>query len=406
MGKIFFSLIIAVSLFACNSNNDDSKKEKQPYLVVLSMDGFRWDYQDMVKMPNLDYIAAHGVRASMQPSFPSKTFPNHYTIASGLYPDNHGIVANEFWDDSLHKFYRISDRESVKNPAFYKGEPIWISAEKQNMISASLFWVGSETPIQGLQPSYWKTYQHNMSFEDRIDTVIAWLQLPEQLRPHLIMWYMHEPDGVGHRYGPDSKETALKLEYLDSLIGIFLRKVKKTDVADKVNLIFTSDHGMCSISPNKVVYFDDYIDTADLEIVTGANPVYNIRVKRGKLDKVYAALQLKHIKCWKHNELPKRLHYGNNPRDLDLIVVADSSWSVGWRSQKVNYTGGTHGYDNANSDMFAAFYAIGPAFKSAYHQKTFSNTDLYLLFAEILHLKPAKTDGKFSDIENMLNKKH
>ncbi|MCF6242749.1 MAG: ectonucleotide pyrophosphatase/phosphodiesterase [Bacteroidales bacterium] len=402
MKTFYFAVLSILFVFSSFAQNTNSKKDK-PYLIVLSMDGFRWDYPDKVHTPNLDSIEKNGVRGKMQPSFPTKTFPNHYTMATGLYPDNHGIVANEFWDDSLKLFYRIPDRKSVKNPAFYKGEPIWVSAEKQKLTAATLFWVGSETPIKGIQATYWKDYQHNMPFEDRIDTVISWLQLPENKRPHLIMWYLHEPDGVGHKFGPESEQTFKKVVYLDSLIGVFLQKLKNTEIADKVNLIFTSDHGMCPISTNRIIYLEDILDTADVALITGANPVYNIKVKKGKLDKVYQSLQIEHIKCWKSGALPPRLHYGNNPRDLDLVIVADSSWSIERKHKKFVDYNGTHGYDNANNDMYAIFYAIGPAFKKGYKQKLFINTDLYLLFAKILKLNPGKTDGNINHIKSMLN---
>lgn len=398
----FIYFFIAAVLFNSCTGNKKSNTDNS-YLIVLSMDGFRWDYPDMTNTPNLDFIEKNGVRGKVRPSFPTKTFPNHYTIATGMYPDNHGITANEFWDDSLKMFYRIPDRKSVKNPIFYQAEPIWVTAEKQNVTSATLFWVGSETAIENIHARYWKDYQHNMPFEDRIDTVISWLKLPENKRPHLIMWYMHEPDGVGHKYGPKSKETLAKINYLDSLIGVFISKLKTTDIADKVNLIFTSDHGMCPITHEKVIYLDDFIDTADIAIITGANPVYNIKVKTGKLEKVYNALQIKHLKCWKSGELPERLHYGTNPRDLDLVVVADSSWSILRKNQKLKYNGGTHGYDNANSDMYAIFYAIGPAFKKGYKQKLFCNTDLYPLFTKILNIKAVKTDGTLNNVQHMLN---
>ncbi len=396
---ILLSTLILLS--ACQTPNINEQNDEK-YLIVLSMDGFRWDYPDRAKTPNLDYIALHGVRGKVQPSFPTKTFPNHYTMATGLYPDHHGIVANEFWDDSLKQFYRISDRKSVKNPAFYQGEPIWVSAEKQGVKSATLFWVGSETPIEGIYASYWKNYRHNMPFKDRIDTVIAWLQLPANKRPHLIMWYLHEPDASGHHTGPQSKQTLKKIEYLDSLIGVFLQKLQNTKVASKVDFVITSDHGMGSISPGKSIFLEDYIDSNDVAIITGANPVYNIKVKKGKLEKVYQKLQIPHLKCWKSGSLPKRLHYGNNPRDLDLVLVADSAWSIYKNRESQISARGTHGYDNANSDMFAIFYAIGPSFKQNYQQELFSNTDLYSLFAHILNIKLAKTDGDFSKVKEML----
>jgi len=173
--------------------------QEKPYLVILSMDGFRWDYPEKVATPNLDSVAAVGVKAkSIIPSFPTKTFPNHYTMVTGLYPDHHGIVQNEFYDPESGRYYRIGDRKAVMDGTFYGGEPIWVTAEKQDVKSASYYWVGSEAEIGGVRPAYWKEYDGKVPFENRIDSVISWLRLPEEKRPHLILLYFDEPDGYGH----------------------------------------------------------------------------------------------------------------------------------------------------------------------------------------------------------------
>ncbi|MCF7802192.1 MAG: ectonucleotide pyrophosphatase/phosphodiesterase, partial [Candidatus Marinimicrobia bacterium] len=230
---ILLSALSAVLLYftACSvqihtQSSEEVSPRQKPYVVMLSLDGFRWDYAAKVPTPNLDYIAANGVQAdAMIPSFPTKTFPNHYTLATGLYPDHHGIIQNTFYANDLQAGYSIGNREAVENGAFYGGEPIWITARKQGLKTASYFWVGSEADVQGLHPDIWKIYEHNFPFESRVDSVIAWLQLPEAIRPQLIMYYFHEPDAVGHHAGPDSPETTQMVMKLDSLVGRFLNQL-------------------------------------------------------------------------------------------------------------------------------------------------------------------------------------
>jgi len=253
------SLLITFFLFALYSS--PYAQRPTPYVVMLSMDGFRWDYPDKCPTPNLDRIAETGVKArSLQPAFPSKTFANHYTMATGLYPDHHGIVDNSFYDPATGKHYSISNRQAVEDPSFYGGEPIWVTAEKNGITAASFFWVGSEAPVNGIQPTYWKRYDHDVPFEQRIDSVIYWLNLPEEMRPHLITWYMDEPDGIGHGEGPYSEKTFRMVAYLDSLLGVFLDKIEALPIASQVNIIVTSDHGMGPVSPDRCIILKEYID--------------------------------------------------------------------------------------------------------------------------------------------------
>ncbi len=399
-----FLTIVILSLFTTSFNSCTPTKEKKtPYVVTLSMDAFRWDYPDMYETPTLDSIALLGVKAeSLKPCFPSKTFPNHYSMATGLYPDHHGIVQNSFYDPQLDKHYRISDRDAVENPEFYSGEPIWVSAEKQGVKSGSYFWVGSETPVDGILPTYWKKYDHNFPFEQRIDSVIAWLQLAEEKRPHLIMWYMHEPDAIGHSYGPNAPETRAKVQYLDSLLSVFISKINKLPIANEINLIFTADHGMTNISDNRNIVIKDYIPEKWINEIEGSNPSYNMDIKTEFENEAYEILsKVDHLKIWKHGELPERLHYGTNPRTLDFTLVADSAWSLNWKRRTFDYKG-THGYDNDIKDMHAIFYGIGPNFKTNYTQPTFNNIDLYSIIANILNLDPAKTDGDLNNVIEML----
>lgn len=374
------------------------------YVILVSFDGFRWDYPEMYETPNFDALEREGVRVeSLIPSFPTKTFPNHYTIATGLYPDHHGLVSNSFYAPDLGLLYRIGNREMVQNPDFYDGEPIWNTAEKQGLISASFYWVGSEAPIGGMEPTYWKKYDGSVPFSDRVDTVIHWLKLPLEKRPRFIMLYFHEPDGVGHKFGPVHSNTGEVIEELDEILGKLRKKILKLPYGDKVNLIVTSDHGMGAISPARYVNIFDHIERDLIDSDLGSNPVYLIDALDGYEDSVAHTLNLlEGISAWRKEDVPEHLKYGSHPRISDIVIVADSSWSVGVRDDPSGYSGGTHGYDNSNSDMHAIFYAGGPAFKDNYIHPPFENVNIYVLIAHILNLDPAETDGDLNEVDDML----
>jgi predicted AlkP superfamily pyrophosphatase or phosphodiesterase len=375
----------------------------QPYVVMLSMDGFRWDYPDRCPAPNLERMAESGVRAnSLQPAFPSKTFANHYTMATGLYPDHHGIVENSFFDPETEKHYSISDRNAVEDESFYGGEPIWVTAEKNGIRTASFFWVGSEAPVKGIQPTYWKKYDHEFPFEQRIDTIIYWLNLPESKRPHLITWYLDEPDGTGHGEGPESEETCRMVTYLDSLVGVFLEKIEALPFAGEINIIVTSDHGMGPTSPDRCIILEDYIEMNWFEEMEGYTPNLTLKAKSTFSDPAWNALSaIPHMTAWKHGEVPDSLHYGTNPRTLDFILVADSAWQF-TLTRKIPGSAGAHGYNPYNKDMHAIFFAKGPAFKSGYTHPTFENINLYPLICHILDIHPAPVDGHIDNVRKML----
>ena len=401
MKKYFLILITIILLggFSCQKE----EKTTQPYLVMLSLDGFKWDYTEYSNTPVLDSLKKVGVIAkSLKPSFPTKTFPNHYTIATGLYPDHHGIVNNSFYAPDLDKYYQIRDRDAVENGDFYGGEPIWVTAEKQSLKSATLFWVGSEAEINGYRPSIWMRYNHDLPYKTRVDTVIKWLSGSESTRPHLVMWYVDEPDHTGHGDGPNGLETIAVIESLDSLLGYYFTEMRKLPIFNQINFIITSDHGMGETSNDQVILIDQVFDTADIEYMGGWNPNYNIKVKPGKLEKVYQQLKsTPHLFTWKRDSIPDRLIYGNNPRTLDLTIVAYPGWALA-TTDRPNVGGGVHGYDNDFKDMHTIFYGAGPAFKNGFVHPTFENVNIYLLIANILKLTPVETDGKIENVEGML----
>jgi len=408
-----FGLIPAVVIFviftltSCRSSRQVAEIEtgQETYVVMLSMDGWRWDYSARVPTPNLDRIAARGVMAQyVIPAFPTKTFPNHYSMATGLYPDNHGIVANNFYCPQLNLAFRLGDRTTVENPVFYGGEPIWVTAEKQGLITASYFWVGSEAPVKGIQPTFWKRFDSNTRLSAQIDTVIYWLNLPVEKRPRLITLYSHQPDSHGHDYGPDAPEVDNMLVYLDSLVGDLKAKLSRLPIAGQINLIVTSDHGMTQLSAERFVDLSQHVRRNWFERVHGGNPLLLLQPVEGMKDSVYNILRnVDNLQVWRSGHLPERLNYGNNPRTLDLIVLADSTWSLGWNPPRENFSNeGGHGWDNAKKDMHTVFYAMGPAFRSNHLHPPIKVVDLYPLIAQILGLKPATVDGEFERVRGML----
>jgi len=405
MNKIKVVLLsVLIIVIGYNSlSSQDNKLQKKPYVVILSMDGFRWDYPEKVNTPNLDFIQEIGVRAKSIPCFPTKTFPNHYSIATGLYPENHGLIFNRFYAPDIKKQYAVGNRQSVRDSSFYFGEPIWVTAEKQGVKSASYFWVGSETTHDNILPTYNYHYDGSVPFEERLDGVIEWLELPEEKRPQLILWYIQEPDDVGHHTGPNGQKTKEMIVYLDGLVGLFHKRINELDIAKNINIVITSDHGMGEINKSKTVYLDQLIDMEWIVKMDGANPVYSLDVKEAYYDTLYSTLSgIDHVSIWKKSEVPGRLHFSKSERIKDFVVVADRGWSLLNSSERKPYSGGVHGYDNRNQDMHAIFYAYGPAFKEGYHQTSIDNIDIYPLICKILNLDAPSVDGNIQHVIPLL----
>ncbi len=377
---------------------------KGQYVVMLSLDGFRADYPEKYQAKNILNMAKEGVRVKrMIPSNPTKTFPNHYTLVTGLYPDHHGLIGNSFYAPDLKKTYTMSDRESVENGDFYVGEPIWNTARKEGLQTASYFWVGSEAKIKGMQPNIWKKYDGKVTFESRIDSVISWLQLPYNKRPRLVTLYYHEPDHSGHFFGPDSKEVAEQVRYTDEQVGNLYRRLMQLPIADSLNFIVLSDHGMRSLSKGKEILLENFVDFNWIEGAYGGNPVYVINAKAGKQDSLYKALRkIKYLKVFKSKKIPARWNFGQNVRAGDFFVVAKKGWSVFYKKNKNFDFHGTHGYLNSDKQMAALFVAKGAAFKNGYTRRKIKNVDVYNLVAKILGIAPAPNDGKFRRVKKLL----
>ncbi len=372
----------------------------RPTVVLVSIDGFRFDYFDRYPAPNLHRLAARGVRAPLIPVFPTKTFPNHYAIVTGLYPEHSGIVENTMYDPAFDALFQISDSSAVADGRWWGGEPLWVTAERQGQIAASCFWPGTEAAIGGIRPHYWLHYDVRVPDSTRVRQVLDWLSLPLATRPTFVTLYFSEVDHAGHESGPDSPAVARAVLQVDAAIGQLLDGLEARGLTEGVNVIVVADHGMSSISTDSVVALDDFVSRDALARVTGGNPDLGLWPRAGLEDTVVRALAGKnpHLSVWRRDSIPERFHYRTSPRIPPLLVLAAPGWSVAARKSDVTshpdrYAGGAHGYDDTVAVMRALFVAAGPAFRPGVTAAPFRNIHIYDLVVGILGLTPAPNDG-------------
>jgi alkaline phosphatase D len=380
---------------------------------MISFDGFRSDYLDWYDTPNMDRFTSEGVRAKgLIPVFVSKTFPNHYSIATGLYAENHGLIGNHFYDPLLDDDYSLSDRSKVEDPKFYEGEPIWVTAEKNNIQTASYFWVGSEAPINNTYPTRWKRYEHDFPFNSRIDSVVNWFSMPKKQRPKLCLLYFHEPDHTGHETGPKSDETAMMVHEIDSLFGTLITKLEQLPISKNLNILVVSDHGMTEISSERTIDLSNHIESSKMK-QEGSGP-YSLLYDMDKneigdiVDKLNTVPK---ISAYAKKDIPDRYHFKRHHRIKDILVIADEGWYI--KNQAISSAskvgayipkGGTHGYDNQLKSMHALFIANGPAFKKGITVPPFENVNIYPLICQILNIDPNKNiDGNLENIIHILD---
>lgn len=404
---------------SCDSQIEQSKLVKKnspnqidkPYVLLISLDGYRWDYTQRFKPKNLSEKIARGVSAkSMISCFPSKTFPNHYSIATGMYPENHGLVNNSFYDAEKDLVYKIGNREIVEDGSWYGGTPLWVNAAKQGMVTASFFFVGSEADIQGYHPTYHYKYDGSISNETRVEQIINWFELPEDKRPHLITAYFSDMDDVGHRVGPNSdKELSEKLETLDKTLGQLFKGLEKTGLP--INVIFVSDHGMAPIPVPQLMPIESIEDEEKYKTVN-VGAIVHLYMNEGiDRNEVYNDLKSKenHFTIYKIEENPFYKTSNTNPRLGDLLIVPEYGWyfkslrQIGFIKKGKYQEIGQHGFDPSIQDIHAIFYAFGPAFKSGLTIEPFENIHVYPLVCEILGLKvPEEVDGDIKILGNIL----
>ncbi len=393
-----FLLILSFQLLA----------QRNSYVILISFDGFRYDYANRGITPNIDKMKKEGVSASsFQPCFPSKTFPNHQSIITGMYIENHGIIANKFEDPFTKEHYRLG-KKSTTQSKWYLGEPFWETAERNGIKTASFYWPGSELDLKYRRPTYVKHYNQNFPYYARVDTIAKWLQMPNPIRPHFITLYYSLTDTYGHRFGPNSKEMNFAISRVDSVLGYLFDKVKKIGMKDSVNFILVSDHGMTDISPKRVVNYEKILNGLKYKTEAGG-PFLLITPAKGEKEKIYKRLKTNedHYKVYTKENIPKYFHYSKNPFIPEVIVIADLGWELvnnkSLKEFKAHPMKGDHGFDNHQLNMHGIFFALGPNFKKGYKTGTIRNIDVYPLLCKIFNIPPhAGIDGKLERIGYIL----
>ncbi len=383
-------------------------------LLLISIDAYRYDYLERGLSPTLAMLANDGVRAaSMQPSFPSLTFPNHYAIVTGLRPDHHGIVNNTMFDPVLGKF-SLSNRKAVSDGRWWdQGTPIWETADQHGLRTATMFWPGAEADIHGHHPDEWMPYDGDVTPDKRVDQVLAWLDQPVAQRPTFLTLYFDAVDHAGHKYGPDTPQVNDALRETDKAMTRLVQGLRQRGLFDKINLIVLADHGMASVPEQNSVMIDrlipqDRIQTVSMGILAGFNP------KDGSAQAAtdFAAIERQleqpqqHMRCWDKTRVPARLVYGSHPRVPRLLCLADVGWRITTTDYAASHKGdvslGEHGYDNAEPLMQALFVAHGPAFRVGAKVPAFPNVDVYPLMTHLLGLPAAANDGDYDAVKDML----
>ena len=409
LSLLFASLLLtsAPAQAATTPEQNDSVSEKaetrDPVTILISIDGFRPDYLDRGITPNLRALAATGIYGPMRPSFPSKTFPNHWTLVTGKTPDHHGIVGNTMEDAARPgEIFKMA----TKDPFWWsEAEPIWISAEKQGIRSATMFWPGSEVEIDGLRPADWWPFNENLSNDRRINAVLDWMRRPAEIRPKLVTLYFDTVDMAGHYYGPAPSENLHKaIAAVDGEIGRL--KQQLDHLGQPANFVIVSDHGMTETSPERIIHLDPILPRDQYRLVEEGNYA-GIEPLEDNADAVRAAFVRPHdhMQCWTRENIPAEYAYGSNPRVPSILCLPDIGWVVYQDVPEwMTGIGGGHGYDQREADMRAFFLASGPGIMAGGTLPIFDNVNVYSLVARLAGIAPEASDGSLAPFEPMLSR--
>jgi len=392
-------------VIAVDHGPNAAEQQQKHYVVMVSLDGFRYDYAKKYGAKHILAIGAKGASApdGMIPSYPSLTFPNHYTLVTGLYPEHHGIVANSFYDPSRKETYSYHDPKTSADGSWYSGVPLWSLAEKQGMRTACFFWPGSEAEIAGERPSYYLHFDNKIDENKRIDQVIAWLSLPAEQRPHFITLYYSDVDHAGHEHGPASPQVSEAVKHVDELIG---RLEKQLDALHlPLDLIVLADHGMERVQGESIT-LDKYVS------LDGVETVGSLLYPQTDADAVRIYKKLRAADAgflvYRRDKVPAELHYNSNPREGDPVVIAKGPYLI--RATAPPSTGraenppmGEHGYNPYEMiSMRAIFFAEGPDIRAGVTVKPFENVNVYPVLVKILGLDGPKTDGSPNVLSSIL----
>ena len=401
-------LLALVSLNACARATSSHPAARagaagRPYVVLVSLDAFRHDYLDRYRPASLERLASRGIVAeALVPPFPSKTFPSHYTIATGLYPGHHGIVSNTFYDPAVHGWFRVKDSTTVRDGRWYGGVPIWVAAEREGVRTSVYFWPGSESVVQGTRPSAWWPYRASTPDSVRVDASVAQLRLPPERRPHLVMLYLSDVDDTTHRRGPDSPGTAVAVAAVDRAVTRLLDGVDRLPIRDSVNVVVLSDHGMEESPQEKMLPLRPMLAAAGIDtmrVQMGDNgPVMSLwfdgdaALARRTLDALNAALA--HARAYARGSTPARWHLDGNVRGGDVLVVAEPGYVLAKGDHDRVLDRGNHGWDPIDPAMHGIFVAAGPQIARAGRIPAFESVGVYPFLVSLLRLARAPhTDG-------------
>jgi len=400
------ALLLCSVLAACASVVPSSPPPADaPPVLLISIDGFRSDYLDRRLTPNLSRLAEQGVRGEgMTPSYPALTFPNHYTLVTGLRPARHGVVHNTMHDAQLGDF-KASDERDASDPRWWNGaEPIWVTAERAGVHAATMFWPGSQAPIRGVRPTHWRSYDATVSNDARVDEIVSWLAQPTP-RIRFATLYFELLDKTGHAYGPDSPEMQHDIVAIDAAIGRLVHALDVRGLHD-TNIVIVSDHGMAEVAPGHAVAIEDMVDAQDVDVVS-TGQVIGFAPKRGHARAAEARLlgRHDHYECWKKDTLPARWQFGTHPRVPPIVCQMDEGWDAIYRSEiakRPAHARGSHGYDPSLPSMRALFIARGPAFRAGARLPVFDNVDVYPLLAKLIGVPPLPNDGTLAPLQPAL----
>ncbi len=405
-------------VIGCSSNheivtstniNNDKQHNKTPTVVLISIDGYRHDYNEIHKPKFLTKFQKQSASLkSLIPTFPTKTFPNHLSIITGMYPMNHGIIANHFYNPKLEKYYSLKDRKSVTNPDFYTTVPLWSLAESQGMRTATYFWPGSEARIADHYPTHYMVYNHSTPHDKRLQKIKEWLRLPKSKRPHLITLYFHDVDSAGHRYGPLANETKEAINKVDKSIESLNDFIQTHD--SSINIIIVSDHGMQSVKNKKVNLLAKLNNIESEFIIEGSGPLVHFYLKDKKKKRlIQTTLNKLNVHksgytCYLNNNTPPELNFKNNPSIGDILCIADKeTYLVSGPNMTPK---GAHGWSqHEGKDMHGILFAQGPCFKKAIEHESKENIHLYPTLAKILKLEiKHRIDGDYKHLKDIVSK--
>lgn len=400
---------ILLLLAACQAPGPRHAGTDTPYLVLVSIDGFRWDFDRFADTPALDRMERTGLRVrALQPAFPTLTFPNHYSIATGLLPQRHGIVANTFPDDDRRRWYRMSDRDAVQDGSWYGGEPVWVTAEKQGLRTAAYYFVGTEADVNGIRPTHWRLFDDSVPGEVRVDQVLDWLRSPAAERPRLVTLYFEDVDTQTHAHGVGSPESVAAIRRVDGLIGRLQDGIDALPFADEVTLVVVSDHGMGAYRQPDPLVLERVIDLDGTRVVEGGSYAFlyfdgdapaRARAARDAINRVWRCGQ-----ALLPSELPSAWRAGPNPRHPDLFVQPDAGCGVvSTPRQAHRLTAADHGWPPDAPDMQGILYATGPRIPAGRAVGTAHVTDVQPLLTEVLGLDaPGPVDGDPQRLASLL----